>query len=128
MVNSTIGIGDKVYIGGITDDDYRFLNHKTGYVDNITFSSRNDYTSILVDVNIDDKIHTINLTYTYKIDDLDVFDYDGLLDRHTPLKYYFDISNIVGNQYILRDNLGINYLCALTRNQKIKMFKLTGLN
>ena len=99
MVNCNVEIGDKIFIGGLYGSDFKMINHKIGKIDKLMFTSNEYYSTYLADVRIDNMIFPINLTYVYKINDLDTYDYDGILDGDSPLEYYFTKFKIIESKY-----------------------------
>lgn len=127
MVNINIGIGDKVYVGGIFGDDFKIINNKTGTVKRIMFSSNENYNTYLIDVDINGDIFPLNLSYVFKVDDFDTYDYDELLSEY-PLEYYLETFQIIGTPTLMYDQLGLNYLYCKTKEFKVKPLMITSIN
>lgn len=128
MVDNEIQIGDRVYIGGIFGDDFKMINNKVGIVKRIMFSSSEHYATYLVDVSINGKIFPLNLSFVYKLDDFDIYDYDGLLNGSSPLEFYFKKFRIIGRPSLLYDQLGLNHLYCKTKDNNIQPLTITSLN
>jgi hypothetical protein len=127
MVNCNVEIGDKVYIGGIYGKDFEMFNNKIGKIDKIIFVSYEDYSTYLVDVMVNGIIFPVNFSYIFKVDDLDTFDYDEILND-SPLDYYFKKNNITGKAIIHYDEDGLNKVICKSQNNDAKVFYLTSIN
>lgn len=135
MVNSNIDIGDRVYIGGIYGDDFEVVNNKLGRIDSIVFASYQGYSTYLVDVIIDGQIFPINIGYVYKIDDLDTYDFEGILEEY-PIGYFFNKFEIKGEAVIShyrgqnKNDLerGTTKIISKTKNNIAKIFYITSPN
>lgn len=127
MVDCNIDIGDKVYVGGIYGKDFEIVNNKIGTISNIVFASYQDYSTYLVDVVINGEIFPLNLSYVYKLNDLDTYDYEGILEDY-PLEYYFNKFEITGEALIRHDEEGSCKVISKTKNGIAKVFYLTSIN
>lgn len=129
MVDNNVEIGDKVLIGGLYGEDFTEINNKIGTVKKIMFSSSQHYVTYIVDVSIKGIIVPVNLAYVYKIEDLDIYDYDlNTLDALNPIEYYIEKFNIVGETHLLIDQWGKSYLFCKTRDNNMQSLALTNLN
>ena len=124
-----IEIEDKVLIGGLYGEDFVKINNKIGTIKKIMFTSSQHYVTYIVDVMIDGVIVPINLAYIYKVDDLDVYDYNtNFMEALNPIEYYFQKFNVVGNTKLLIDQWGKSYLFCKTRENNMMPLALTNLN
>jgi hypothetical protein len=129
MVDTNVEIGDKVLIGGLYGEDFIEINNKTGIIKKIMFSSSQNYVTYIVDVLIDGLIVPINLSYIYKLDDLDIFDYDtSFVEALNPIEFYIEKFNVVGDTHLLIDQWGKSYLFCKTRENNMQPLALTNLN
>lgn len=128
MIDNYVEIGDKVLIGGLFGDDFKEINNQTGIVKKIMFTSSKFYTTYLVDVQIHGEIVPVNLAYIYKVEDLDVFDYQELIDSENPLEFYYNKFRIVGDSQLLIDQWGKSYLYCRTRENNMFPITLTNHN
>ena len=116
-----------MYVGGIYGKDFDMINNKIGKIDKIIFASYEDYSTYLVDVIINGEIFPVNFSYIFKLDDLDTFDYDGILEEY-PIDYYFNKYNITGKAVIHYDEDGLNKIVCKSKNNDAKVFYLTSIN
>ena len=129
MVDTNVEIGDKVLIGGLYGEDFVEINNKIGTIKKIMFSSSQHYVTYIVDVLIDGFIVPINLSYIYKLEDLDIYDYDSsFIEALNPLQFYIDKFNVVGETHLLIDQWGKSYLFCKTRENNMQPLALTNLN
>ena len=128
MVNYDVEVGDKIYVGGIYGDDFKMFNNKVGKVDAIIFNSNQFFSTYLVDVVVNKTIFPVNLSYIYKLNDLDTYDYGDLLEDEEPLNHYFNKHNITGEAVIKYDEDGLNQVVCKTNKGIGKVFYLTSIN
>ena len=128
MIDNHIKIGDKIIVGGLFSDDFLGLNNKIGTIKKIMFASSGYYSTYLVDVNIDGNIVPINLSYIFKLDDLDIFNYYELTEFTNPIDFYISKCRLVGHTYMLIDQRGTSYLQCKTRENNLLQLTLSNLN
>lgn len=126
-MSDVIGVGDKVFIGGLFGKDFDEINNKVGQIEKIIVSSTPENTTVyLAEINIGKYTIPVDFHFIFKLND-DGLDVDLTEELYSPITHFFRKYKVVQSKLAI-DPLGQAFCFCITMDNKIETLTLTNLN